>query len=167
MVGRKKTDGTRPTSNTNGGDQRIRGLLVNYVYARRFLEKKKTWELRSMNCRCVRPGETFYLLESGIGNNMHGVALFRIVALLKFVTQGELTWADVRTEESRSKHQCTDAELDSLRAMWKNRYYKGPIFWEVEVVEVLDQPLYIPCGHQARTKVSLVTHDCLALGIVL
>ena len=133
------------------GSARCRVLIVNVKYARRFLEDNKSWELRGSYCRCVKEGELFYLLESGIGQNSHGVAVFRLIAKLKFIGQEEIKWGDLRNDACKAKHRCNDQELDTLRNQWKNRFYKGAVVWKLEVAETLQLVRYLRCSGQDWT----------------
>ena len=125
---------------------RLRGLVVNQKFAHRFITSGKQWELRTTQCRCVKKDENFYLVESGIGHNRHGVSLFRVIAELKMKGQHKLTWPEIEDPSSFQKHCCTMQEIVALKAMWKD---KPSIYaWHVSVVRVLVEPWYIRSGSQ-------------------
>ena len=68
-----------------------RGLLVHPNFARRFLTHGKVWELKSHSCRCMQSGQLFYLCESAVGQNTHGLQLTRVLAVLEFVENLQAT----------------------------------------------------------------------------
>ena len=59
--------------------------------ARRFLTHGKVWELKSHSCRCMQSGQLFYLCESAVGQNTHGLQLTRVLAVLEFVENLQAT----------------------------------------------------------------------------
>ena len=140
-----------------------RGLIVNQKFASRFVTQQKVWEVKSSFARCVKPGDTFSLVESGIGHNDQGVALFRILGKLEFVGQRKVTWPELKTPDCREKHQCTNEEIDQLSKSWKNPYI-GAVAWEVKVVKVFAVPLYTRYSGQDCTGDEWQRLQCNCLG---
>lgn len=125
-----------------------RGLIVNQKFAHRFITEGKVWEIKHCMVRCMKQGGHFFLVESGIGHNDHGVALFRILAVLEFVDQHRVSWDDLK-KKYKCKHACTDEELEGLRASRKSTEGTA-VAWEVKVVKVLSTPLYTRYSGQER-----------------
>lgn len=120
-----------------------RGLIVNSKYAHRFFDCGKTWELKTSQCRCVSKGKCFWILESGIGHNNDGLAVFRILGKVQLVCQHKITWETI--EEKTSLHCCSPDEIVQLKRQWRGKI--NLYAWEVDVVEVIT-PLYIRCSSQ-------------------
>jgi hypothetical protein len=47
-----------------------RALMVQEKWSTLFLQGLKTFEIRNMNCRVVKPGEEVHLIASGQGKNV-------------------------------------------------------------------------------------------------
>ena len=140
----------RPAASASSSSNRtLRGLIVNHKYASRFVTDGKTWEIKHTFARCVKEGQVFFLVESGIGHNQFGVAVFRILAKLQFTGQQHVSWSDLKSKH-KSQHCCTAEELDSLRKSWKNQS-APPAAWDVRVVEVLSVPMYTRSSGQDMT----------------
>lgn len=141
ILRRMKRPSSATTKHNEPPTSKHRGLIVNQKFASRFVTQQKIWEIKSGFARCIKPGDTFSLVESGIGHNDEGVALFRILGNLEFIGQHRVTWPELKTPHCREKHQCTDEEIDYLSKTWKNPYH-GAVAWEVKVAEVFAVPLY-------------------------
>ena len=91
----------------------LRGLIVNQKYASRFVTDGKTWEFKHTFARCVKEGQDFFLVESGIGHNQFGVAVFRILAKLQFTRQQHVSWSDLKSKH-KFQHCCADQKTGFL-----------------------------------------------------
>ena len=123
-----------------------RGLIINQKFAHRFFSENKVWELKSSQCRCVKVGEPFWIVESGIGHNTNGLAVFRVLGKVTYHGHKKVTWEELQNEASYPNHRCTGDEIKALMTQWKN---KANIYaWTVSDAEVLAKPVYIRRGHQ-------------------
>lgn len=117
-----------------------RGLIVNTKHAHRFFSSGKVWELKTTKCRTVPKNAAFWVVESGIGQNSEGLAVFRILGSLFLRDVQPVTFDQLMDQSTYDKHCCCPEELRQLKTQWKN---KNLYAWAVEVSEVLRQPVYI------------------------
>lgn len=128
-----------------------RALKIKAEWAQKFVSvqpngRRKTLELRSHNLRVIEKEDCFYLAETGWGKNTHGVALSRVTALLRFKGSHVLP-DDISVQEREADHHVDHDAFLALKKHW-GKQKPGCIAWEIELVEELQQPLFIPSNHE-------------------
>jgi hypothetical protein len=131
-------------------DKAVRGLLLHPHTMVKFLETGKSIDVRNFNCRCVKPGDELYLLETGAdaaAKNTHGVACVRVVARMRFLENVTIRHEDMHLFADAT--QISDDEYTAFRSSLKTD--KGScVGWRLELLDILSPSLFLPWGNQAQ-----------------
>lgn len=113
-------------------DKKMRGLVLRPQFAQQFFEQdmrtrtSKTLELRSMNLRCVKEGERFFILACQQGRNRHGVNVIKVLGSVQFDGNEQL---DIKKVNHRySEHLCSERDFQQLSKKWNKPHCIG---WKV------------------------------------
>ena len=120
----------------------LRGLLISPAHIDRFLApvmERKTHEVRNFNCHAVSKGSSVFLLESG-ARDAKGRAVFKVRAKAEF--KGNTFVAHSDFSKHFHHHRCSLDEYNQVRKGWTVDK-EGCVLWELVVIEILDQPLYL------------------------
>lgn len=123
-------------------DDRKRGLLISSEHIRKFMDpvlQRKTAEIRNFNCRVLKKGDEFYLVESGLKNkDRRGV--WRVWAKAQF--GGNQYVPHEELEKFYIQHRCNRKDYEAVRSNWSND--KGGFYmWNIKVVEIFQTPIYV------------------------
>ena len=120
----------------------LRGLLINPAHIGKFflpVMERKTHEVRNFNCQVVSKGSVVFLLESG-ACDAKGRAVFKVRAKAEFKGNTFVKHSDF--PKHFHHHRCSLDEYNQVRKGWTTDK-EGCVLWELLVIEILDQPLYL------------------------
>lgn len=119
-----------------------RGLLIRPEFASLFFANPpKTIELRSVNCRCVKPGKSFHIIESGHGKNKHGITVVRVLGTVDF--EGNIQIEKHQLASLRDQHRVPDEHLADFS---ENR--KKIVGWKVCNAKPFQSPKWMKWNNQ-------------------
>ena len=117
-----------------------RGLLLKPEWADLFTSGCKTMDVRSHNVRCVKSGETVFIVASGQGKNANGATVLKIVGHMKFV--GNVTINPDEISTLFEEHRVPDDHFQNMLAGWKRD--SGKVYgWKFSEVVKLQTPCWI------------------------
>ena len=133
------------SDNADEQEMQERGLMVKEKWANLFVQGAKTMEIRSFNCRVIKPGALVWVVMTGEGKNSHGITTMKIVAQMRFVGNVSIRMDEFSTYFD--KHQVTKDDLDALMKGSKKGSTDDDDFtvtgWEFENVTPLERPRWI------------------------
>ena len=102
-------------------NSKLRGLILRPEHAQKIFQpdsqgRTKTLELRSHACRCVSPGEQFFIVACGQGKNASGVSVVQILGTVIF--RGNETIKHDKVVEKFDQHLCPPSSYADLRQRW-------------------------------------------------
>ena len=137
------------------GTSSQRGLIVRPEFASLFFENPpKTLELRSNNCRCVKPGNEFHIVESGQGKNKHGLTVVKVLGTVEF--EGNIQVEKDQLASLSHRHRVSSEQLVAFMDRTKK-----VVGWKVCNAKQFPTPKWLKWNNQER---SLQKHD---MGICL
>lgn len=125
-----------------------RGLLVHSQHVDRILSGEKTFEIRNMFCRCIKPNEEFFILrvpKKGEGKNANGQSVIEIAGTVIFRKNIFIPRKDFASYESF--HRVSTEQYEQMRSGWKQDK-NGCVAWVIDLGFVFRPPQYLPSGPQ-------------------
>ena len=124
--------------------------MVSPVHAGKFfasLDQRKTMELKSYNLRCVMPGGSFHIAQTGCGTNKHGQNYVKLLGTLQFLGNTNVPQSELFTPENAEKHRASKTEVQTVQNGW-TRELDGAIGWQVNMVSEFSPALYVGITHE-------------------
>ena len=129
-----------------GSNEKKRALILRPEHAEKFFgfqdsdgsSKQKTLELRSCFCRCMQPGQRFYIAASQQGRNLYNVSVFKVLGSLTFIANDKIDHADVASRYD--EHCCSQKDYDELRKKWNKEFCVG---WKVSGADRFSSPKWL------------------------
>lgn len=110
----------------------------------KILNNGKTYEIRNMNCMCVKPNETFYLIKvpmKGDGKNTHGQSCLEVVG--EAIFKGNHFIPHESFADLEQHHRVSQDQYDSMRKVWK-KDRGGCTAWEIELSKRYEPSVWLP-----------------------
>lgn len=126
----------------------LKGLLIKEDPINKILTGVKTLEVRNFYCRCVKPGESFYLLrpqKKGDARNIHNQKVVEVVGKVEF--QGNHWIPHTCFHNFFEEHQVSQEDYDSMRGVWK-KDKGGCVGWKIKLLERFENSKFLAHSSQ-------------------
>ena len=116
----------------------------------------KTLELRNNNCRCVKPGSEFHIVESGHGKNKHGLTVVKVLGTVEF--EGNMPLEKDQLQSLSHRHRVSSEQLVAFMDRAKK-----VVAWQVCNAKPFPTPKWLKWNNQERR---LQKHD-MDIGLIV
>ena len=133
------------------------GLLIKKTYAERFLRPEphqKVYEIRSMPCKNLSPGEKICIISSGHGTKGRVSCRF-IVGVFEF--KGQLQVPKNLVPKYYALHQVSQEEFDAVGTSWQG---DSVWMWHLELVTGFDPQLELPVSIGPQVWIHFDPNTC-------